>query len=319
LHFSGFADSRKGRWDPSLCRTFGVPEEKLPRIVAPHDTIGEISGSMARKCGLRAGTAVVAGCGDTSASFLACGATREGICVDVAGTASVFAATTAHFVTDLKTQTLCCSHSATPGLRHVYAYVNGGGMNLEWFRETVLGGADFDTLNALAESVLPLDTLPFFVPHLGGRVNPSWPDLRGAWAGFGWSHGPGELYRALLEGVALEYGIFQETLLGLQGNFQMKELRVTGGGERSRIWNRIKAGVLGCPVRQIASGEGAPAGAALLAGFGAGAFADLDQTSRSWTKLGETIKPVRRDRQFSARRLIRYRRLLKALNSWSQL
>ena len=38
--------------------------------------------------------ALSSACGDTAASFLSCGAIRAGTCVDVAGTASVFAATT---------------------------------------------------------------------------------------------------------------------------------------------------------------------------------------------------------------------------------
>lgn len=317
LHFSGFADNRKAAWDPPLCATFGVAMEKLPRILPPHETVGGISRTMAQKCGLRAGTTVIAGCGDTSASFLACGATREGLCIDVAGTASVFAATTTRFVSDIKTRTLSCGRSVSPGLWHIYAYVNGGGMNLEWLRKSVLGGTDFEKLNALAEAVALSDDLPMFVPHLGGRVNPSWPELRGAWAGLAWAHGPGELYRALLEGVALEYGIYRDILLSLDPKFQIKELRVTGGGARSRIWNRIKAGVLGCPVRQIASSEGAPTGAALLAGFGAGAFGDLHAASQRWIKPGGTFKPSLRDKQFSTRRLARYRALLKSLNSWT--
>ena len=92
---------------------------------------------MARRCGLLVGTSVVAGCGDTAASFLACGATREGICVDVAGTASVFAATTRTFRPDTAHRVLSWGRSAVPGLWHPYAYINGGGMNLEWFRREI--------------------------------------------------------------------------------------------------------------------------------------------------------------------------------------
>ncbi|NQT12441.1 MAG: xylulose kinase, partial [Planctomycetes bacterium] len=126
LHFSGFADNRQGQWDARLCKTFGVSPSKLPRIVNPHAVIGEVAGAMARRSGLRAGTPVIAGCGDTAASFLACGATREGICVDVAGTASVFAATTREFKADTKHGVLGWGQSATPGLWHPYAYINGG-------------------------------------------------------------------------------------------------------------------------------------------------------------------------------------------------
>ena len=69
-----------------LCRRFGVDQGKLPRIVASHDIVGGLVPAMAKLCGLPAGTPGCGRCGDTAASFLSCGATRPGICVDVAGT-----------------------------------------------------------------------------------------------------------------------------------------------------------------------------------------------------------------------------------------
>ena len=119
--------------------------DKFPRIVEPSERVGRLTAEFAKDCGLPAGTPVIAGCGDTAASFLSCGATAPGICVDVAGTASVFAATTDSFAPDIHSGTLGYGRSVTPGLWHPYAYVNGGGMNLEWFRRE-LGGpaATFD-------------------------------------------------------------------------------------------------------------------------------------------------------------------------------
>ncbi len=139
------------------------------------------------------GVPVVAGCGDTAASFLACGATREGVCVDVAGTASVFAATTRQFKADTTHRMLGWGQSATPGLWHPYAYINGGGMNLDWFAGELaqLGKARTEKtlaqLNRLAGTIEPSLLDPFFVPHLGGRVSPSQPSLRGSWAGLTWT------------------------------------------------------------------------------------------------------------------------------------
>jgi xylulokinase len=61
LHFTGFADNQSGCWDTDRCRRFGLDAGKLPRIVNPHDIVGELAGSMARRCGLRTGVPVVAG------------------------------------------------------------------------------------------------------------------------------------------------------------------------------------------------------------------------------------------------------------------
>lgn len=322
LHFSGFADNRNNRWDADLCRQFEVDIEKMPQIVDSHSIVGEIKGSMASKCGLPPATPVAAGCGDTAASFLACGATRAGICIDVAGTASVFAATTESFRPDLPDITLGCGRSAVPGLWHPYAYINGGGMNLEWLRKEIAGrgasdGKDmlsFKELDSLAEALTPAASDPVFIPHLGGRVCPSQPQLRGAWIGLEWNHSLGHLYRAALEGVALEYGIYLQILKNLYQDLIISEIRITGGGEKSRIWNQIKADVLGLSVVQIEASEGAPMGLALLAGYAAGIFKNLDNAAQQWTKTGYKTAPDPQKNEFYQKRLSRYRAYIQAIN-----
>jgi xylulokinase len=324
LHFSGFADNPKGCWDASLCRQFHVEMDLLPRIVNPWEIVGELTSSMARRSRLRAGIPVIAGCGDTAASFLASGATREGICVDVAGTASVFAATTKVFCPDEQDRILSCGQAATPGLWHPYAYINGGGMNLEWFRECLgspeprsssrKGFGDFDHQAAL----LPPHELPLFLPHLGGRVSPSWPHLRGAWAGLTWAHTASHLWRSMLEAVALEYGIYKRTLLRLYPDLRLTEIRVVGGGGKSELWNQIKADVLASRVIQINRTEGAPLGAALLAAYGIGLVKDLDKTARQWISVNRVFRPSRRLHAHYQKRLNRYEDLLKILNAWSE-
>ena len=316
LHFSGFADNRGRQWDAELCRRFGLSITKLPRIVAPEQRVGAITQQMAAQCGLAAGTPVMAGCGDTAASFLACGATAAGIGVDVAGTASVFAATVGSFSPDIHGGTLGCGRSATPGLWHPYAYINGGGMNLEWFRRE-FGGADFEELNALAGAVDPAADLPVFVPHLGGRVSPAWPALRGAWAGLSWDHSRGALFRAMLESVALEYALYQQALRRLLPEMALGELRITGGGEKSALWNQLKADVLQTPIVQIGHGGGAPMGAAMLAAVGTGRFPDTAAAAASWVQLGRRFTPDPARAGHYQSRITRYDALLHALDKWA--
>ncbi len=211
LHFSGFADNRNNKWDLGLCKKFDFDPGKLPSIVEPEDIIGQLTAPMARRCGLKAGVAVIAGCGDTTASFLACGAVKNGVCVDVAGTASIFAATTDKFKVDKKNRTLGCAQAAVKGLWHPYAYINGGGMNLEWFKKELANAGKttpvkmtFDKLNRLAGKLSIDENIPYFVPHFTGRVCPPVPNLRGAWIGLNWNHKLGHMYKAMLEGIALE-------------------------------------------------------------------------------------------------------------------
>ena len=322
LHFSGFADNRTGTWDTELCRTFGVEPDKLPRIALPTEIIGELSPAMARRCALKAGIPVVAGCGDTAASFVACGAVKEGICVDVAGTASVFAVTANRFEADGRHRTLACSRAAAPGLWHAYAYINGGGMNLEWFRREVANrgkrtqSVTFAQLNRTIEQVGVRKDTPLFIPHLGGRVCPSMPHMRGAWVGLEWSHTLGDLYQAVLEGVALEYGIYRKIVIELYPDLAWREVRVTGGGQDSVIWNRIKSAVLETPVVQIARSEGAPLGAAMVAGVGVGLFKSLSAATTAWVQKGHRYRASRSMAQVYQARMSQYERLLRLLNEY---
>jgi len=318
LHFSGFADSRAGVWDEALCRRFDVDTAILPRITPSHEVIGELTADRAKACALPPGVPLVAGCGDTAASFLSCGATRAGICVDVAGTASVFACSVGDFKVDEKDMVLSCGRSAVQGLWHPYAYINGGGMNLEWFREQLGAGCDFEKLNAAAAAIQPSLDDPYFVPHLGGRVSPGHPRLRGSWAGLTWNHGMGHLYRAVLESVALEYGIYLKSLETLYGAGNVAEVRVTGGGEKSATWNRIKADVLGVPIVQIPGAGGAPLGSALLAAYGVGEVDDLDETACEWIRPGQVTQPDPSKALLGRSRVERYTALLESLNSWSE-
>ena len=59
-------------------------------------------------------------------------------------------------------------------------------------------------------------------------------DLRGAWTGLTHAHGIGELYRAVLEGVALEYAVYMAAIRRLLPTAKLDELRVTGGGDGQR-------------------------------------------------------------------------------------
>lgn len=319
LHFSGFADNPAGRWDESLVARFGFDGEKLPRIVAPEQVVGELTRPAATACALKPGIPVVAGCGDTAASFLACGASRVGVCVDVAGTASVFAATTAEFRPDVAAGTLGCGRSAVPGLWHPYAYINGGGMTLEWFRKMLVAGGrgkspEFAELDRAAAAIEPDPSLPMCVPHFAGRVCPAAPDLHGAWVGLSWDTTSGQLYRAILESIALEYAIYRRVLLGLYDRGAMRELRVTGGGERSQTWNQIKADALQTPVTRIAQSEGAPRGVAMIAGVGTGVLRDLPAAARQWVAVGRTLRPNRRRAGYYEGRRRAYESLLARLD-----
>lgn len=321
LHFSGFADNKLNIWDDSLCNHFDIDSNLLPKIVSPTTIVGELTTSSAKLTGLVSGIPVVAGCGDTVASFLSAGAVEEGICVDVAGTASVFAATTSSFKTDVVNRTLGCGRSIFENLWYSYAYINGGGMNLEWFKNKILIGEDrpdfisFEDLDLLASKQTPNINDPIFIPHLGGRSCPGQSDMRGAWFNLSWSSDASVLYRSILESVAMEYCLFKNSVFSLYDDYPIKELRITGGGEKSVLWNHVKADALDLKVVQIKQNEGAPMGAAMLAGFGTGVLSNAKTTINNWIKISNEYYPDFDKHSFYQKRLKKYNKMIKLMST----
>jgi len=248
-------------------------------------------------------------------------AMTAGTCVDVSGTASVFAATTSELRPDTIDGMLGVGRSAVPGLWHPYAYVNGGGMNLEWFKtlaESLRGSkVSFDELNDMAAEAGSSDDHPVFVPHLAGRMSPSDPGMRGAWVGLVWNHSAGVLYRSILESIALEYQLYKERLLQINPDQTVLELRNTGGGNTSALWRQLKADTMNVRVVEIPDFAGATHGVAMVAAVGAGMYDSVEEIARQWVKTGSATEPSAQDRTQVERRLQRYRDALAMMQGYA--
>lgn len=301
VHFSCLSDTRKAAWDGELCDLFEVPMEKLPRIVKPWEIIGQLTPEAAEGCGLLAGTPIAAGCGDQAAGMLGAAMVEPGLVFDVAGTASVFAICVDEFIPDLEHNTLFTARLVPEDLWYALAYINGGGLNLRWFRDELAqeekkeaqltGKRVYALLDETAAAVHPGSEGLIFLPHLGGRVTPSDPDIRGLWLGFTWSHGKGHLYRSLLEGVAYEYAHYLGIERSLFPHMEFKEARVIGGGSVSDFWNQIKADILGIPYVRLNRQEYAVLGSAIVAGYAVGVFDDLKATAKGFVEPISRIEP----------------------------
>jgi len=301
LHFSSFSDTEAGVWDEKLCGIFEVPMEKLPRIVKPWEIIGRLSSEAARHCGLLAGTPIAAGAGDQAAGMLGAGMVKPGMVLDVAGTASVFSICVDRFIPDLKHKTLFTVRLVPEDLYCALAYINGGGLNLRWFRDELAKNEREEALQDCKDFYALMDEkaaeIPagsermLFMPHLGGRVCPNDPDIRGQWLGFTWAHKKEHFYRSLLEAVAYEYALYLGIEKELASDLRFSEVRVIGGGAVSRLWNQIKADVLNLPYVSLNRQEYAVLGSAIIAGYAVGVFDNLVETAKSFVQPTSRIEP----------------------------
>src|SRR5690625_2203380 len=70
-----------------------------------------------------------------------------------------------------------------------------------------------------------------------------------------------------------------------------REVRVSGGGARSKLWRQILADVLNVPLVSVQTTEGAAYGAALLAGVGAGAWPSVEEACASTITTTPSAEP----------------------------
>ena len=267
---------RTGAWSEEASRAVGVRTDALPRIVESHAVLGAVTRAAAAATGLREGTPVVAGAGDFAASALAAGVLEQGEACLTLGTAGNL--TMPRAMPRFDARLVNSHHAGCARWLGLGATLCGGA--LAWFRSACAAGASWDTLEAEA-AVVPLGAGGVVaLPYLQGERTPIWDEgARGAFAGLGLSHGRGHMYRALLEGIAL--GFRACLAVAEESGVRLDEAIAVEGGGGSHALRQACADAMGVPVVWIRGAGSSVAGAALLAGIGAGVLPGV-QTSRTW-------------------------------------
>jgi xylulokinase len=268
-------DVKSRDWSAEVLEALDIPAGWLPRTHEGPEVTGYISADAAEATGLQAGTPVVGGAGDQAAQAVGVGAVEAGIVAMTLGTSGVvFASTEEPFVEPEGRLHAFCH--AVPGRWHLMGVMLSAAGSLRWYRDTLAPDVGFDELLAPATDVAPGSEGLMFLPYLTGERTP-YPDplARGAYVGLTVRHGQAHMTRAVLEGVA--FGLRDSfELMKAAGLAEIRQVRVSGGGARSILWQQILADVLNVELVTVNTTEGAAYGAALLAGVGAGAWPDVD-------------------------------------------
>jgi xylulokinase len=125
--------------------------------------------------------------------------------------------------------------------------------------------------------------------------------------GLGRSHGPAQLTRAVLEGVAFNLATCIDAFR--EHGQPVARIDAIGGGAASGIWLQILADVWGCEVRRRSVVEEANSlGAAITAGVGTGLFDDFSVAR----DLSEVVSIFQPDSARHEAYRIRHRRFVNA-------
>jgi xylulokinase len=296
---SFLCDAATGQWSGPLLAALDVDRAKLPEIADSSAVIGGVRPDVAERTGLPAGTPVVAGSGDMMCQLLGCGILREGQVALVAGTASIVAVAASGATPDPRLMNL----RSASGNWVRFGISDAAGKAFRWFADQLCAevggasrdiGAAFDALTATAAAVEPGSAGLLFFPYLLGERTLGSARSRASFVGATLGHDRAHFVRAVLEGITLEDRRALRCLCpeGFRG-----PIRCTGGGADSGLWNQIRADVFGHQVQTLELTEGGIAGAAILAGVGAGwypgAAAGAEQvirTARTWVPSPEAAR-----------------------------
>lgn len=254
-------DVRARTWSRRIC---GLIDPNLidflPYIIGPDEPAGRVSAEAAKRFGIPEGAVVSAGGGDNMMSAIGTGTVRDGFLTMSLGTSGTLYGYSKTPVVDPEGN-LAAFCSSTGGWLPLLCTMN---CTVASEQIRALLGMSVEELNLRAESAPigaeGLAVLPFFngerIPNLpNGRAS-----INGATAA---NFSRENLARAALEAAIFGMRIGLESFKKL--GFTAREIRLVGGGAKSRLWRQIAANVMGLPVRVPEEEEAAAFGAAIQA------------------------------------------------------
>lgn len=294
----GLLDLRTFTLDENLLAEVGLKPGQIPEIHAPGDPLGELREDVAAAIGLTPGLPVIAGTGDGQAAGLGADITAPGRAYLNLGTGIVSGTFSVDYRWGREFRTMT---GAVPGTYTPETFIGGGTFNVSWFAERFSDipakpfGLDLapEALLEVAAAKIPAGCEGLLsLPYLSGALSPYWDaNARGVWFGLSPRHGKAHLYRALLEGLALEQRLATTSAEAALGT-KVERIRVMGGGSRSPLWSQIVADVLNRPIEITRETETTCLGAGILAAAGAGLHPDIRQAAAAMSGVARTYQPL---------------------------
>jgi len=282
-------DVVKREWSSPMIEALSLDRSILPECRESVAVSGAVTPAMATLTGLAAGTPVVGGGGDQAASAVGNGIVELGIVSCTLGTSGVVFAHMEQVAYDPSGRVHTFCH-AVPDKWHVMGVTQGAGLSLQWFRNQLAPGTEYDALTKeAAKSPAGAQGL-FWLPYLMGERTPHLDSTaRGGWIGLTAKHTRADLIRSVIEGVSYS----QKDCLDIieQLGVSVRSVRISGGGGKSAFWRQVLADVLEKPVVTLETQEGSAYGAALLAMVGTGAYASVPEVCRSVIRETGSVAP----------------------------
>jgi sugar (pentulose or hexulose) kinase len=316
----GVLDARRLDWSDDLLAVAKLTRDMLPELVPTGHVMGNVTATAAKRTGLKAGTPVIAGGGDGQCASVGANTFTKGRFYYNLGTAAVGGSYGADYAADPAFRSLVAT--AEQGFSFETA-IRTGTYLVTWLVERVFGEKPLKNPKIFASLEKEAKDVPIgsrglvMLPYFSGIMTPYWDtDGRGVFAGLSGSHTRGDLYRALMEGLALEQAMMTNRLAAATS--PIDHFAIVGGGSKSDLWCQIVADASGRDVKRLETPEASALGAAMAAAKGAGWFKSVAEASGAMSgKPTKTFRPRSKDHKTYQELLAIYQELWPQMSSWN--
>jgi xylulokinase len=289
-------DIKARQWSTELIEAVGLNPDVFAPLRSSGTPLGAILPEMATDLGLPAHTLVSVGGHDHLCGAMAIGVTEPGNMLLSIGTAAGILVPTKQAMTDPAAGRKGFEMGAhvSPGYYGMPSYRTAG-VCIEWFRDNFAkmsdgARADYATLIAEAQASPAGASGVRFLPHMRLPHSPyNDAKSRGAFLGLSTDVDRGDMFRAVLEGLAFETRSTVEPFLSDADIQQLHAIKAIGGGTRNRLLVEIIATVLNQRIDIVEVTEATALGAAILGGIGADVYPDMQSAQQ---QLVYSLTPV---------------------------
>lgn len=269
-NFSPLYDVATRTWVADLADDI-IPLDKLPRLLWSNEIAGHITAQAAAATGLAVGTPVTAGTIDAAAEAFSVG-------VDQPGDMMMMYGSTIFIILRSQDQVSDAAIWYAPWLfEHEHASMAGlatSGTLTHWFRDQLAQDLPaqevFPILAKEASAAPPGANGLLFLPYFSGERTPIHDvNAKGAFFGLNLTHTRGDMYRALIEGIA--YGTRHVTDTFADLGQEPSRLLAVGGGTQNRLWLQATSDITGIDQVVCEKTFGASYGDAFMAALAIGA------------------------------------------------
>jgi xylulokinase len=288
-NFSPLYDVGRLDWSLDLADDI-VTRDQLPRLLWSTEIAGRITAAAAAQTGLAEGTPVTAGTIDAAAEAVSVGVRHPGDMMMMYGSTIFIIQVTSERVRDGR---LWYAPWLTPGSHASMAGLATSGTLTHWFRDQFardLPREDaFAVLAEEAKASPPGAKGLLVLPYFSGERTPIHDTrAKGTFFGFDLTHTRGDLYRALLEGIANGTAHVIETYREVDAS--PSRILAVGGGTKNTVWLQATSDIGGLPQIVCEKTMGASFGDAFLAACAVGLARpeDID----AWNPVERRVEPV---------------------------